>query len=168
MPIPNEEGTVTAEIGPYAMGNRNTKYPEEVADLLLYLVSEECQSAAAYADYNQLPIRKGCMQACFDAQYQFSIYDASRERMTEEGIAERQEQYGVPLDEARIKQLEVICDQVTAAHYQTIWYRGVDLGQSETGENVASYLHMQYWNDEISLDELIEILSSKMRLYLDE
>lgn len=168
MPIPNEEGTVTAEIGSYAMGNRNTKYPEEVADLLLYLVSEECQSAAAYADYNQLPIRKGCMQACFDAQYQFSIYDASRERMTEEGIAERQEQYGVPLDEARIKQLEVICDQVTAAHYQTIWYRGVDLGQSETGENVASYLHMQYWNDEISLDELIEILSSKMRLYLDE
>ena len=168
MPIPNEEGTVTAEIGSYAMGNRNTKYPEEVADLLLYLVSEECQSAAAYADYNQLPIRKGCMQACFDAQHQFSIYDASRERMTEEGIAERQEQYGVPLDEARIKQLEVICDQVTAAHYQTIWYRGVDLGQSETGENVASYLHMQYWNDEISLDELIEILSSKMRLYLDE
>lgn len=168
MPIPNEEGTVTAEIGSYAMGNRNTKHPEEVADLLLYLVSEECQSAAAYADYNQLPIRKGCMQACFDAQYQFSIYDASRERMTEEGIAERQEQYGVPLDEARIKQLEVICDQVTAAHYQTIWYRGVDLGKTENGENVASYLHMQYWNDEITLDELVETLSSKMRLYLDE
>ena len=168
MPIPNEEGTVTAEIGSYAMGNRNTKYPEEVADLLLYLVSEECQSAAAYADYDQLPIRKGCMQACFDAQYQFSIYDASRERMTEEGIAERQEQYGVPLDEARIKQLEVICDQVTAAHYQTIWYRGVDLGKTENGENVASYLHMQYWNDEITLDELVETLSSKMRLYLDE
>ena len=168
MPIPNEEGTVTAEIGPYAMGNRNTKYPEEVADLLLYLVSEECQSAAAYADFDQLPIRKGCMQACFDAQYQFSVYDASRERMTEEEIAERQKRHGVPLDEARIKQLEAICEQVTAAHYQTIWYRGVDLGQSETGENVASYLHMQYWNDEISLDELIEILSSKMRLYLDE
>lgn len=168
MPIPNEEGTVTAEIGSYAMGNRNTKYPEEVADLLLYLVSEECQSAAAYADYNQLPIRKGCMQACFDAQYQFSIYDASRERMTEEGIAERQEQYGVPLDAARIRQFEAICDQITAAHYQTIWYRGVDLGKTETGENVASYLHMQYWNDEITLDELVETLSSKMRLYLDE
>lgn len=168
MPIPNEEGTITAKIGSYAMGNRNTKYPEEVADLLLYLVSEECQSAAAYADFDQLPIRKGCMQACFNAQYQFSVYDASRERMTEEEIAERQKRHGVPLDEARIKQLEAICEQVTAAHYQTIWYRGVDLGQSETGENVASYLRMQYWNDEISLDELIEILSSKMRLYLDE
>lgn len=168
MPIPNEEGTITAKIGSYAMGNRNTKYPEEVADLLLYLVSEECQSAAAYADFDQLPIRKGCMQACFNAQYQFSVYDASRERMTEEEIAERQKRHGVPLDEARIKQLEAICEQVTAAHYQTIWYRGVDLGQSETGENVASYLHMQYWNDEISLDELIQILSSKMRLYLDE
>ena len=57
---------------------------------------------------------------------------------------------------------------MTAAHYQTIWYRGVDLGQTETGENVASFLHVQYWNDEITLDELIGILSSKMRLYLDE
>ena len=168
LPIPNEEGTVTAEIGSYAMGSRNTEHPEEVADLLLYLVGEECQSAAAYADCDSFPVRKGCMQACFDAQYQFSVRDASREKLTEAEIAERQGRYGAPLDAARIKQFETICDQVTAAHYQTIWYRGVDLGQTETGENVASFLHMQYWNDEISLDELIEILSSKMRLYLDE
>ena len=168
MPVPNEEGTGTAEIGSYAMGNRNTKYPEEVADLLLYLVSEECQSAAAYADSDLFPIRKGCMQACFDAQYRFSVYDASRERVTEAYIAGRKERNGVPLDAARIRQFEAICDQVTAAHYQTIWYRGVDLGKTETGENVASYLHMQYWNDEITLDELVETLSSKMRLYLDE
>ena len=168
MPIPNEEGTITAKIGSYAMGNRNTKYPEEVADLLLYLVGEECQSAAAYADCDSFPVRKGCMQACFDAQYQFSVRDASREKLTEAEIAERQGRYGAPLDAARIKQFETICDQVTAAHYQTIWYRGVDLGQTETGENVASFLHVQYWNDEITLDELIGILSSKMRLYLDE
>ena len=71
-------------------------------------------------------------------------------------------------DAARIRQFEAICDQITAAHYQTIWYRGVDLGKTETGENVASHLHMQYWNDEITLDELVETLSSKMRLYLDE
>ena len=168
LPIPNEEGTVTAEIGSYAMGSRNTEHPEEVADLLLYLVGEECQSAAAYADCDSFPIRKGCMQACFDAQYQFSVRDASREKLTEEEVAERQGRYGAPLDAARIGQFETICDQVTAAHYQTIWYRGVDLGQTETGENVASFLHVQYWNDEITLDELIEILSSKMRLYLDE
>lgn len=168
MPVPNEEGTVTAEIGSYAMGNRNTKHPEEVADLLLYLVSEECQSAAAYADSDLFPIRKGCMQACFDAQYRFSVYDASHERVTEAYIAGRKERNGVPLDAARIRQFEAICDQVTAAHYQTIWYRGVDLGKTENGENVASYLHMQYWNDEITLDELVETLSSKMRLYLDE
>ena len=168
LPVPNEEGTVTAEIGSYAMGSRNTEHPEEVADLLLYLVGEECQSAAAYADCDSFPVRKGCMQACFDAQYQFSVRDASREKLTEAEIAERQGRYGAPLDAARIKQFETICDQVTAAHYQTIWYRGVDLGQTETGENVASFLHVQYWNDEITLDELIGILSSKMRLYLDE
>lgn len=168
LPVPNEEGTFTAKIGSYAMGSRNTQHPEEVADLLLYLISEECQSAAAYADYDQFPVRKGCMQACFDAQYQFSACDASREKLTEEEVAERQGRYGAPLDAARIEQFETICDQVTAAHYQTIWYRGVDLGQTETGENVASFLHVQYWNDEITLDELIGILSSKMRLYLDE
>ena len=88
--------------------------------------------------------------------------------MTEAYIAGRKERNGVPLDAARIRQFEAICDQITAAHYQTIWYRGVDLGKTETGENVASYLHMQYWNDEITLDELVETLSSKMRLYLDE
>ena len=168
LPVPNEEGTFTAKIGSYAMGSRNTQHPEEVADLLLYLISEECQSAAAYADYDQFPVRKGCMQACFDAQYQFSACDASREKLTEEEVAERQGRYGAPLDAARIEQFETICDQVTAAHYQTIRYRGVDLGQTETGENVASFLHVQYWNDEITLDELIGILSSKMRLYLDE
>ena len=108
------------------------------------------------------------MQPCFDAQYQFSVYDASSEKLTGEEIAERQGRYGAPLGEARIRQFESICEQVTAAHYQTIWYRGVDLGQTETGDNVASFLHMQYWNDELSLDELIAILSSKMRLYLDE
>lgn len=30
LPIPNELGGVTAEIGSYAMGNRNTKHPAEV------------------------------------------------------------------------------------------------------------------------------------------
>ena len=101
------------------------------------------------------------MQACFDAQYQFSACDASREKLTEEEVAERQGRYGAPLDAARIEQFETICDQVTAAHYQTIWYRGVDLGQTETGENVASFLHVQYWNDEITLDELIGILQAE-------
>ena len=136
----------------------NRKYPEDDFE----------KSFSAYADYDQFPVRKGCMQACFDAQYQFSACDASREKLTEEEVAERQGRYGAPLDAARIEQFETICDQVTAAHYQTIWYRGVDLGQTETGENVASFLHVQYWNDEITLDELIGILSSKMRLYLDE
>ena len=44
LPIPNELSGVTAEIGSYAMGNRNTKHPAEVKALLAYLLSEECQS----------------------------------------------------------------------------------------------------------------------------
>lgn len=36
LPIPNELGGVTAEIGSYAMGNRNTKHPTEVKALLAY------------------------------------------------------------------------------------------------------------------------------------
>ena len=41
LPIPNELGGVTAEIGSYAIGNRNTKHPAEVKALLAYLLSEE-------------------------------------------------------------------------------------------------------------------------------
>lgn len=39
LPIPNELGGVTAEIGSYAMGNRNTKHPTEVKALLAYAPS---------------------------------------------------------------------------------------------------------------------------------
>ena len=168
LPVPNEEGTVTAHIGSYAMGNRNTQHPDEVEDLLLYLVSEECQSAAAYADHDQIPVRRGCLQACLEAQYQFSVYDASREKLTDEDIQERERGYGVQLGQARVDQLAFICDQVTAAHYQTVWYNGMDLGKTQEGKNVLGDLLVRYWNDELTLDELIEILTPKLRLYLDE
>lgn len=168
LPVPNEEGTVTAYIGSYAMGNRNTQHPDEVEDLLLYLVSEECQSAAAYADHDQIPVRRGCLQACLEAQYQFSVYDASREKLTDEDIQERERGYGVQLGQARVDQLAFICDQVTAAHYQTVWYNGMDLGKTQEEKNVLGDLLVRYWNDKLTLDELIEILTPKLRLYLDE
>ena len=44
LPIPNELGGVTAEIGSYAMGNRNTKHPTEVKALLAYKMKKNLQS----------------------------------------------------------------------------------------------------------------------------
>ena len=129
----------------------------------------QCQALGVEASVLPVPNEEGTFTAKIGS-YAMGSRNTQHpdEKLTEEEVAERQGRYGAPLDAARIEQFETICDQVTAAHYQTIWYRGVDLGQTETGENVASFLHVQYWNDEITLDELIGILSSKMRLYLDE
>ena len=94
LPIPNELGGVTAEIGSYAMGNRNTKHPAEVKALLAYLLSEECQSSSAFADKDMFPVRRGCFKKCMEAQYQFSVYDASHEKIGQEDIENRKEMYG--------------------------------------------------------------------------
>ena len=69
LPIPNELGSVTAEIGSYAMGNQNTKHPAEVKALLAYLLSEECQSSSAFADKDMFPVRRGCLKKCMEAQH---------------------------------------------------------------------------------------------------
>ena len=122
LPIPNELGGVTAEIGSYAMGNRNTKHPTEVKALLAYLLSEECQSSSAFADKDMFPVRRGCLKKCMEAQYQFSVYDASHEKIGQEDIENRKEMYGDNLTDAQLDQLETICDKINAAQYHTIWY----------------------------------------------
>ena len=168
LPIPNELGGVTAEIGSYAMGNRNTKHPAEVKALLAYLLSEECQSSSAFADKDMFPVRRGCLKKCMEAQYQFSVYDASHEKIGQEDIENRKEMYGDNLTDAQLDQLETICDKINAAQYHTIWYRALQLDQSEDGGNLLSETMVQYWNDEITLDELVDRLTPRLKLYLDE
>ena len=168
LPIPNELGGVTAEIGSYAIGNRNTKHPAEVKALLAYLLSEECQSSSAFADKDMFPVRRGCLKKCMEAQYQFSVYDASHEKIGQEDIEKRKEMYGDNLTDAQLDQLETICDKINAAQYHTIWYRALQLDQSEDGGNLLSETMVQYWNDEITLDELVDRLTPRLKLYLDE
>ena len=168
LPIPNELGGVTAEIGSYAMGNRNTKHPAEVKALLAYLLSEECQSSSAFADKDMFPVRRGCLKKCMEAQYQFSVYDASHEKIGQEDIEKRKEMYGENLTDAQLDQLGTICDKINAAQYHTIWYRALQLDQSEDGGNLLSETMVQYWNDEITLDELVDRLTPRLKLYLDE
>ena len=154
--------------GSYAMGNRNTKHPAEVKALLAYLLSEECQSSSAFADKDMFPVRRGCLKKCMEAQYQFSVYDASHEKIGQEDIENRKEMYGDNLTDAQLDQLETICDKINAAQYHTIWYRALQLDQSEDGGNLLSETMVQYWNDEISLDELVDRLTPRLKLYLDE
>ena len=150
------------------MGNRNTKHPVEVKALLAYLLSEECQSSSAFADKDMFPVRRGCFKKCMEAQYQFSVYDASHEKIGQEDIENRKEMYGDNLTDAQLDQLETICDKINAAQYHTIWYRALQLDQSEDGGNLLSETMVQYWNDEIALDELVDRLTPRLKLYLDE
>lgn len=103
-----------------------------------------------------------------EAQYQFSVYDASHEKIGQEDIEKRKEMYGENLTDAQLDQLETICDKINAAQYHTIWYRALQLDQSEDGGNLLSKTMVQYWNDEITIDELVDRLTPRLKLYLDE
>ena len=52
-----------------------------------------------------------------EAQYQFSVYDASHEKIGQEDIKNRKEMYGDNLTDAQLDQLETICDKINAAQY---------------------------------------------------
>ena len=79
-----------------------------------------------------------------EAQYQFSVYDASHEKIGQEDIENRKEMYGDNLTDAQLDQLETICDKINAAQYHTIWYRALQLDQSEDGGNLLSETMVQY------------------------
>lgn len=148
-----------------ASTKKETDLAKPVAEDLL---SEECQSSSAFADKDMFPVRRGCLKKCMEAQYQFSVYDASHEKIGQEDIENRKEMYGDNLTDAQLDQLETICDKINAAQYHTIWYRALQLDQSEDGGNLLSETMVQYWNDEITLDELVDRLTPRLKLYLDE
>ena len=167
--IPNENGGITAEISSYAMASANTQYPEQCAELLYYLMSAECQDAAAYpSTTEELPVRRDSMKASLESAHQFLVYDASKEKLSEEDIAFREETYGGNLQDTTVQSLQAICDQITSAHFHTIWYSALELGQSETGDDVLTSSLNDYLYGDTSLDELINTLTPRLQMYLDE
>ena len=167
--IPNENGGITAEISSYAMASANTQYPEQCAELLYYLMSAECQDAAAYpSTTEELPVRRDSMKASLESAHQFLVYDASKEKLSEDDIAFREETYGGNLQDTTVQSLQAICDQITSAHFHTIWYSALELGQSETGDDVLTSSLNDYLYGDTSLDELIDTLTPRLQMYLDE
>ena len=167
--IPNENGSITAEISSYAMASANTQYPEQCAELLYYLMSAECQDAAAYpSTTEELPVRRDSMKASLESAHQFLVYDASKEKLSEDDIAFREKTYGGNLQDTTVQSIQSICDQITSAHFHTIWYSALELGQSETGDDVLTSSLNDYLYGNTSLDELIDTLTPRLQMYLDE
>lgn len=167
--IPNENGGITTEISSYAMASANTQYPEQCAELLYYLMSAECQDAAAYpSTTEELPVRRDSMKASLESAHQFLVYDASKEKLSEDDIAFREKTYGGNLQDTTVQSLQSVCDQITSAHFHTIWYSALELGQSETGDDVLTSSLNDYLYGDTSLDELIDTLTPRLQMYLDE
>ena len=167
--IPNENGSITAEISSYAMASAGTQYPEQCAELLYYLMSAECQDAAAYpSTTEELPVRRDSMKASLESAHQFLVYDASKEKLSEDDIAFREKTYGGNLQDTTVQSIQSICDQITSAHFHTIWYSALELGQSETGDDVLTSSLNDYLYGNTSLDELIDTLTPRLQMYLDE
>ena len=167
--IPNENSGITAEISSYAMASANTQYPKQCAELLYYLMSAECQDAAAYpSTTEELPVRRDSIKASLESAHRFLVYDASKEKLSEDDIAFREETYGGNLQDTTVQSLQAICDQITSAHFHTIWYSALELGQSETGDDVLTSSLNDYLYGDTTLDELIDTLTPRLQMYLDE
>lgn len=167
--VPNEAGGVTAQISSYAMANANTACPEEAAALLYYLMSAECQDAAAYPSATeQLPVRVASLGNALKNFHQFIVYDASKETVSEDDIAFRESAFGADLSEDMVLALQDICEKVSAAHFHSIWEHALQLGQSETGDDLLTEAMNEYLYGGKPLDQLIEELTPRLQMYLDE
>lgn len=167
--VPNEAGGVTAQISSYAMASANTACPEEAAALLYYLMSAECQDAAAYPSATeQLPVRVASLGNALQNFHQFIVYDASKETVSEDDIAFRESAFGADLSEDMVLALQDICEKVSAAHFHSIWEHALQLGQSETGDDLLTEAMNEYLYGGKPLDQLIEELTPRLQMYLDE
>lgn len=167
--VPNEDGGITAQISSYAMANANTAYPEQAAALLYYLMSAECQDAAAYpSTTEQLPVRVASLGNAQQSFHQFIVYDASHETVSAEDIAFRESVFGADLSEDMVQALQNACERVSAAHFHSVWEHALQLGQSETGDDLLTEAMNEYLYGDKPLDQLIEELTPRLQMYLDE
>lgn len=188
LPVVNESGGTTALVTSSAAVNAKTQNPQAAAALMAFLLGEEQQAKGAFpVVLANLPVRRSCLAAGIEGQRSFDcniwwmeptpeqiqaweeMFGETWEPKPEEEKQQYLLEFGGPLPEGAVRQLEDICGRITAAHLQSFWYDSVvDLGQNPNGDRLITAAHRDYMHGEISLDELIETLEPRLQLYLDE
>jgi len=185
LPLPNEEGGATAQVECWSAISANTRNPRAAAALLAFLL-EEGQNMSAYpSTLTTLPVRRSSLEAALKARL------AHAQKIwwldpTQEQLAAYEELFGVPLaKEEEEKQewleglgqdlrlqalgsLESVLGQINGVHLQSLWTYSVDLGKNPDGDSLLNEAYREYLGGLISLEELIDTLTPRLELYLDE
>ena len=64
--------------------------------------------------------------------------------------------------------LESVLGQINGVHLQSLWTYSVDLGKNPDGDSLLNGAYREYLGGLISLEELIDTLTPRLELYLDE
>ena len=67
-----------------------------------------------------------------------------------------------------VQALQNACERVSAAHFHSVWEHALQLGQSETGDDLLTEAMNEYLYGDKPLDQLIEELTPRLQMYLDE
>lgn len=189
LPVPNEIGGVTAKIDSYAAIRANSSNKQAAAALLAFLLQKDWQDQSAYPSILcELPVRKESLGASLDANFQFqkniwwldSEITEEEKRQWEQSTGdlfhnitdqERHEylqSLGEPLSQDAVQDLFRICELINAAHLNSLWYQSISLGQDPSGDNQIRQVYEAYCCGEVTADELIQRLTPRLQLYLDE
>lgn len=187
LPLPNENGGVTASVQSYAAIGANTQNPQAAAALIAFLLREEWQNLmAAPVGLTALPVRKSSLRAGVQSAQDFQRnvwwldpteeekkwyqeeFSASLEEKSENEKRRYLATLGAPLPDGAIQSLEQICAKIDAAHFYGIWSHSVDLGKNPEGDSLIAGLYGAYLDWEITLEELTAQLEPRLQLYLDE
>ncbi len=185
LPLPNERGGVTAQIQCWSAISANTQNPRAAAALIAFLLDEGQDMGAYPSTLDTLPVRRSSLEPALEALL------AHRQKIwwldpTEEQQAAYEELFGVPLAKTQeekeewleglgqdlglqaLGSLESVLGQIDGVHLQSLWVYSVDLGKNPDGDSLLNEAYREYLGGRMSLDELIDTLTPRLELYLDE
>ncbi len=151
-PVKNEQGKSFATVGSYGAIRAGSKNQAAATELLLYLLSNTCQQAAAYPSWWCLPIRRESLPGFLEHTYQ--------ERTDIDGSLQ---EISRPLSAAEAEALSGICEKIESVKLQDFFNQHIILN----GEPIVTPL-AQYYYDEITYEEMIEYLRTNLQFYMDE
>ena len=185
LPLPNEEGGATARVECWSAISANTQNPRAAAALLAFLLDQGQDMSAYPSTLTTLPVRRSSLEAALKARlaHAQTIWWLDP---TQEQLAAYEELFGTPLaKEEEEKQewleglgqdlglqalgsLESVLGQINGVHLQSLWTYSVDLGKNPDGASLLNGAYREYLGGLISLEELIDTLTPRLELYLDE
>lgn len=151
-PIRNEQGQTTATIGSYASIRANSTSKEAAMKLILYLLEDGNQSAAAYPAWYYFPIRRESLDT-----YLLTI---RKEYMD---IDPALKDLSAPLTTKSVESIKSMCNGIETVKLQDFFNPHMVIDGEPLNVPITEYAY-----SEITYGEMIDKLETRLQFYMDE